>query len=76
MWRRSAASALVEQENVIHRRVEEPPVVRGTPSARPAMQEHGWLAPRGTDALPMEDVAVADLERADLVRVDRRVQRA
>ncbi|MNM84572.1 hypothetical protein D3C81_966640 [compost metagenome] len=76
MRRRSSAAALVEQQHVIARRVEQPPMVGRDPATGPAMQEHCRLGARRADALVVQDVAVADIERAGVVGLDFGVEGA
>ena len=62
--RRLAAAALVEQDDVVELRIEQPPLLGRDGAARPAMQEHRRLGALGADAFPVDDVAVADIEHA------------
>ena len=72
MRRRPAGAALVEEEDLVARGIEQPPVVRPRAAARPAVQEHRGL-PLGIAAeLPVEFVPVTDIEPAGLVGLDRR----
>ena len=68
--RRLAAAALVEQDHVVEIRVEQPALLRRDGAARPAMQEDGGLRALGADTLPVDRVAVADVQHAGLERLD------
>src|SRR5215470_16341457 len=74
--RRAAAAALVEQHDVVARGVELPTVRWRNAAAGPAVQEDGGLRAPGADPLPVDDVAVADIEPAGLEGLDLRVERA
>ena len=68
--RRFAAAALVEQDDVVEIRVELAPLLGRDGAARPAMQEDGGLRTLCSDALPVDRVAVADVQHAGLERLD------
>ena len=67
-------SALVEQDDPVPARVEEPPVGRCTTAARSAVQDDRRLARCRTAGLPVDDVAVAHIEHPALGGLDRRVE--
>src|SRR5437667_9539663 len=68
-----AAAALVEQDDPVRRRVETPPPTRGGPRARSAVQHDGGLPLGVTAGLPVDEMAVADVEQSAVVRLDVRV---
>ena len=70
---RAPAAALVEQEYPVASRVEKAAVIGDAAAARPAVQEHGRLAVRIAAQLPGEPVAVADIEVAAVIGLDRRI---
>ena len=70
--RRLSAAALVEQDDVVELRVEQPPVLWRDAAAGAAMQEHRRLGALGAGALPIDLVAVADIEHAGRVRLRSR----
>ena len=70
MGRRAPAAALVEEQDVVARRVEQPAMERRTPAARAAMQEHRRCRARRTGPLPIDLVPVADIEHAVGVGLD------
>src|SRR5690606_10034949 len=51
-------------------------VARRDAAAGPAVQEHGRLGAPRTDALPVERVAIADLEEPCLERLDLGIEEA
>ena len=71
MRARFPAAALVEEEHVVARRIEELPMDRADPAARSAMQEDRRLSLRIAADLPIDAVAIADVEHARLARLDR-----
>ena len=73
---RAAAAALVEEEDVVALRVELAAVVGAAAGAGSAVKEDGRLGARSPAALPVEAVAVADVEPAALVGLDRRIEGA
>jgi len=70
----SAVSSLVEEHDAEGVGIEEP--ARPRQPARPwaAVEDHGWLAVWIAARLPVDEVAVADVQHAALVRLDLRVQ--
>jgi hypothetical protein len=51
-------------------------VIRARPAAGTAVQEHHRLAVRVAAKLPVEAVAVADIQHAGLIWLDLRIERA
>src|SRR5206468_5793303 len=74
--RRLAAAALVEHQDLVFVGVELPAMVGARSATGAAVQEYDRLAVGVAAQLPIEEVAVADVEHAGFVGVDRRVQRA
>src|SRR6185295_7937335 len=72
---RFSAAALVEEENVVARGIEELPMDRTDPAAGPAMQKDRRLALRIAAHLPIDAMATANVEHARLARLDRRIRR-
>ena len=68
------ASALVEQHDAVRRRVEQPAPEGSRAGSRPAVQDDGGLALRVSAGLPVHAVAVADVQRAVLVRLDGEIE--
>src|SRR5690606_34098863 len=68
-----SGAALVEQDDPVGGRVEVAPQVRSGPGARTAVQHHRGLAVRVAAGLPVDAVAVTDVQHAVVVRFDRRV---
>lgn len=62
------AATLVEQQHAILVRVEQPPVVGTAAAAGFAMQKHGWLATGIAAKLPVDLVAVANVQHAGLAK--------
>jgi len=75
MGSRSAAASLIEQQHVVDRRIEEASTVGRASASRAAVQEHGGLAASRSDAFPVDGMAIADIEMAAAVRLDRRKER-
>jgi hypothetical protein len=73
---RPAAAALVEEQDVVARRVELAAMIGVAAAARAAMEENGGLAARRSAPFPIELVAVADREPAGRIRLDRRIEGA
>ena len=73
---RLAASALVEQQHVIARRVEQATMVGRDAAARPAMQKDGRLRAGGADPLPIDMMAIADVEMTGGEGGDRGIERS
>ena len=69
VWCALTAIALVEQDDLVHRRVEPPSEARGRARTRPAVEHHCRLAVGIAADLPVETVAGTDVEHADLVRL-------
>ncbi len=70
MWQRPPAAALVEQQNVVARRIEQPAMRRPAAAARAAMQEDRRdPAPRAA-AFPIDAVSVADVEPSRVIGLD------
>ena len=76
MRRRAAAAALVEQGDVVARGIELAAMIGAAAGAGAAMQHHRRLALRIAALLPVERVAVADVEPAGPVGLDRRIEGA
>jgi hypothetical protein len=66
----AAASALVEQQDAVCGRVEPASHPRAAPGSRPAVEYDGGLAGGVTAQLPVDVLAVADVEQPVLVRID------
>ncbi|MNI38957.1 hypothetical protein D3C73_931210 [compost metagenome] len=62
--RRAAATALVEQEDVVKVRIEQPRLDRRDPAARSAVKEDDGFCTLATMAFPVDHMPVADIERA------------
>ena len=73
-WCAAAAAALVEQEDPVALGIEQPAMLGAAAAARPAMQEHGGLAGGVAADLPKDAMAIADVEVAMVVGLDRRVE--
>jgi hypothetical protein len=73
--RRFAAAALVEHQDLVSFRVELPAVVGARAAARSAVEEHHGLAVGVARKLPVEGMAVADIEHAALIGFDRGIER-
>ena len=76
MGRRAPASALVEDEDVVARRIEEPAMKRARAAAGPAMQKDDRLGALRAAALPIDPVTVSHVQHAGLIRFDRRIEKA
>ena len=74
MRRASSAIALIKQNDSICEWIEQPAMPRRASRSGTAMQHDGRLAARITARLPVDAVAVANLEHAVIVRFDRWVQ--
>ena len=70
---RPAASALIEQQDPVTVRVKQPSVVLGTAGAWAAMEEHGGLSGRVSTQLPVDFVAVANIQHARIIGFYRRI---
>ena len=68
--RRLARTALVEQQDVIFGGVELAAMAWADARARPAMQENGRLGARRSATLPIQRMAVADVEHARVIGLD------
>lgn len=75
MRRRAPAAALVEQQDVVARGIEQTPMVGAAARAGAAVQEYRGLAGRVAAALPVDAMAVAGVEVAVGVGFDRWVHR-
>jgi hypothetical protein len=71
----SAAVALVEEDGEVGVRVEERAKPRRAPGPWAAVKDHGRLALRVAAQLPMDEVAVADVQQAALERLGFWVRR-
>ncbi len=69
-----SGAALVEQDDPIGGGVEVPPEIGAGPAPRSPVQDQGWLAVRISAGLPVDAVAVADVEHAVVVRFDHRIE--
>ena len=76
MGPRSAAAALVEQQDLVARRIEQPAVIGRATGAGAAVQENGRLAVWIAAQFPIDLMAVADVEMAGLIGFDCRVEGA
>ncbi len=76
MGRRPAAPALVEQQHIVARRVEQAAMIGRYAAARPAVQEHRRLRPRRAGPFPIDMMTVANVEMAGSVRGDRGIKGA
>src|SRR5690606_12417958 len=70
----ATASALVEEDDPVHLRIEELPVPCRGAAAGPAVQELDGLAVGVSAMLPVDAVSIAVEQVARLVRLDRRIQ--
>src|SRR5690349_10307133 len=70
-WPTAPAAALVEQHDVVERRIEQTPLPRRTPRARPPMQEQRREARGIATALPVHLVPVAHVQPATGRRLHR-----
>jgi hypothetical protein len=70
----AAAVALVEQDDPVALRVERAPLAVAAPRAGAAVHDERGLAFRVAADLPVDEVAVADVEQAVVVRLDRGIQ--
>ena len=68
------AAALVEQHGPVHGRVEVASRAGRAAAARAAVQPDSRQALRGADRLPVQGLAVTNLELAEVVRLDGFVQ--
>jgi hypothetical protein len=68
------AAALVKQHGPVCRRIEVASGVRRAAGARAAVQPDGGQALRGADGLPIQALAIANLECTEVVRLDGFVQ--
>ena len=66
------AAALVELDEPVRVRVEQPAPPRAAAAARPAVQRHRRLAGRVAAGLPVDPLAVTDVQHPRLVRLDGR----
>ena len=73
---RSAAAALVEEQDVVAVGIELAAMIGAAAGAGAAVEHHRRLAPRRSAALPIEAVAVADFEPAAVIGLDRRIEGA
>ncbi len=71
-----AAVPLVEQDDPVRLRIEQPRLPRRAARARPAVQHDCGLAKRIPACLPVHEVAVAHVEQAVLERLDLWVRAA
>ena len=71
---RTPAATLVEQHDVIARRVEQPSVICIAAAARPAMQEKRGPPRRVPAAFPVDLMAAADLKEAGPRRLDEWIE--
>ncbi len=76
MRQRAPAAALVEQQHVVARRIEQPAMRRPAAAARAAVEEHRGDAAGRTAALPIDAVPVADVEQARGIGFDRGIELA
>jgi len=76
MRRRAAAAALVEQGDVEPRRIELAAMLGAAAGAGAAMQHHRRLAVGIAALLPVEDMAIADIELPGPVGLDLRIESA
>jgi hypothetical protein len=67
LWGAAAAAALVEQDQLVTRRVEGPVPAAEEATARAAVHDDRGLAARGAADLPVHLVSVADVEHALVV---------
>ena len=74
MRSRAAAAALIEQQDVVALRIEQAAVVGAEAGAGSAVEEDGRLARRIAALFPVEDMAIADVERAPAIGLDRGVE--
>jgi hypothetical protein len=72
----AAAAALVEQQDVPAFGVELPAVIRAAAGAGPAVEKDRRLAVRISALFPVQAVAVADVEMAGPIGLDRRIEGA
>ena len=72
MGRAAPAVALVEENDPVRGRIEQPPHARRASAAGPAVENHRRLAARIAAGLPVDVVPVADVEHAAVVRLDLR----
>ena len=76
MRRRAPASALVEQDDAVTRRIEEAPRLRVAACPRSAMQEHHRLAFRVAALFVVDPMQVGNLEETRIVGLDVGIERA
>jgi hypothetical protein len=74
MRRAATAAALIEQDGAVALRVEHLPHLRDATLAGAAVHHHGGLAGRVSAGLPVDSVAVTDVQHAMVVRLEWRVQ--
>jgi hypothetical protein len=65
-----SAVALVEQDHPVIARVEEPPEVGRTSGTRTAVHHHRRLAGRIAARLPVDEIALPDIQEAILMWLD------
>src|SRR5690606_31014720 len=73
--RAATATTLIEQDDAVLLRIEEPPVPRCCAATRSAVQEDHGLALGIAADLPGHPVSVAREQVAAVMRLDRRIQR-
>ena len=67
----ASGAALIEQEDVVARRVEQRPVHVLRSAARPAVQEHDGPAALGSDFLDVDPMPIADIDHAGVEGAER-----
>jgi hypothetical protein len=72
--RAPAAAALIEQHDPVDIRIEEPPHIGVATAAGTAVEEYHRLAVRIAAFLVIHAMAVADIEHAGAIRLDRRIE--
>lgn len=74
MRRATAAAPLIVQDDPVSIGIEEPAVPGGATGSRTTVEDDGGLSLRITAELPVEAVAVADVELATVIALDFRVE--
>ena len=67
---RAAAAALVEEQDVVARGIEQAAVIGRAAGARAPVEENGWFAVRVAAELPIDVMALARAEMTGLIGLD------
>jgi hypothetical protein len=74
--RRFATTALVKKDHVVARRIELPALIWRNAATGPTVQKNRWLGAFSPHALPIDGVAIADVEHTRRERFDFRIEGA